>query len=155
MIPGLLLACAPILDMAPVSQRVQREFQQKTEIAVHSVKCPQDIESKKGESFYCQIYGLDGSLIQTQVSLTDDEGNFTWSVQEGLVNLAVIEENIEQTFKSQRLSKVTASCDGKFKIAHLGEIFECQLQEDNEYPQTVQVKVTDKQGKVNFQVLTP
>lgn len=154
-IPGLLLACAPILDTAPVKQRIQREFQKKTEITVHAVKCPQDIESKKGESFSCQIYAEDGSLIQTQVSLKDDEGDFSWSVEEGLVDLAVIEENIEQTFKSQRLSNVRASCDGKFKIAHLGEIFECQLQEDNEYPKTVQVKVTDKQGKVSFQVLTP
>lgn len=152
-LPSVLLACAPILDVNPVSQKIQREFQQKTEIAVHSVKCPQDIESKTGEDFFCDIYALDGSVIKTKVSLTDDQGNFTWSVQEGLVDLAVIEENIEQTFKTQRLSKVKASCEGKFKIAHQGEIFECQVQEASDEQGIVQVKVIDKQGKVDFQVL--
>lgn len=152
-IPSLLLACAPILDVKPVSQKIQREFQKKTEIAVHSVKCPQDVESKTGENFFCDIYALDGSVVKTKVTLTDDQGHFTWSVREGLVNLAVIEKNIEQTFKDQRLSNVRAFCEGKYKIAHQGEIFECQVQESDDLQGTVQVKVTDKQGKVNFQVL--
>lgn len=152
-IPSLLLACAPILDVKPVSQKIQQDFQKKTEIAVHVVECPQDIESKTGETFFCNIYARDGSVIKTKVNLTDDQGRFTWSIQEGLVNLAVIEKNIEQTFKDQRLSNVRAFCAGKYKIAHQGEIFECQVQEANDGQETVQVKVTDKQGKVNFQVL--
>lgn len=136
-----------------MGRRIHREFEQKTEIAVHSVKCPQDIESKVGKTFVCDIYALEGNILKTQVTLKDDQDDISWSVQTGLVNLGVIEENIEKTFKNERLSKVKASCDGKFKIARQGDTFECDVQEGNDDQGKVMVKVTDEQGKVNFQFL--
>ncbi|WP_238549210.1 DUF4333 domain-containing protein [Acaryochloris marina] len=153
LLPTVLLACAPIVDGDEVGRRIHQEFERKTEIAVHSVKCPQDIESKVGKRFVCDIYALEGNILKTQVTLKDDQGDISWSVQTGLVNLGVIEENIEKTFKNERLSKVKASCDGKFKIAHQGDTFECGVQEGNDDPGKVMVKVTDEQGKVNFQFL--
>ncbi|WP_235109985.1 DUF4333 domain-containing protein [Acaryochloris sp. 'Moss Beach'] len=153
LLPSVLLACAPIVDGDEVGRRIHKEFERKTEIAVHSVKCPQDIESKVGKKFVCDIYALEGNILKTQVTLKDDQGDISWSVQTGLVNLGVIEENIEKTFQDERLSKVKASCDGKFKIARQGDTFECDVQEGNDDQGKVMVKVTDKQGKVNFQFL--
>lgn len=153
LLPGVLLACAPIVDGDEVGRRIHKEFERKTAIAVHSVKCPQDVESKPGRQFACKIYALDGKILNTQVTLKDDQGDISWSVKAGLVNLGVIEENIEKTFKAERLSKVKASCDGKFKIAYQGDTFECDVQEGNDDQGKVMVKVTDQDGKVNFQFL--
>lgn len=152
-VPSLLLACAPIVDGNEVGRRIHKEFERKTEIAIHSVKCPQDIESKAGQTFVCDIYALDGKILKIQVTLKDDQGDIAWSVQTGLVNLGVIEENIEQTFKTERLSNVKASCDGKFKIAHQGDTFQCQVQDGNDDQGQVRVKVTDQKGKIDFQFL--
>lgn len=155
-LPGLLLACAPIVDGDMVGRRIQREFTQKTNIAVSLVECPQDQESKAGQQFTCTIYDRDKRQLPVPVTLRDDPADFTWSVPEGLINLAVIEENIEQTFRAQRLSKVTASCGdevgNRFKIARAGDKFPCQVQEANDEKDTVEVEVKDE-GKVDFQVL--
>lgn len=137
-----------------MGRRIHQEFERKTEIAVHSVKCPQDIESKVGQEFDCDIFALDGKILKTKVILKDDQADdISWSVQAGLVNLGVIEENIEKIFKNERLSKVKASCDGKFKIAYQGDTFQCQVQEGNDDQGRVMVKVTDQEGKVDFQFL--
>ncbi len=141
-----------------MGRRIQREFERKTKIAVDSVDCPQDIESKVGNQFKCKIYAPDrkvpdGKILEVQVTLKDDQGDISWSVQTGLVNLGVIEENIEKIFETERLSKVKASCDGKFKIVHKGDTFECNVQEGNDNQGKVMVQVTDPQGKVNFQFL--
>ncbi|WP_299414904.1 DUF4333 domain-containing protein [Acaryochloris sp. IP29b_bin.148] len=150
LLPGLLFACAPIVDGDRVGRRIHQEFERKTAIEVHSVKCPNDVESKAGQQFACKIYASDDKILTTQVTLKDDQGDISWSVQSGLVSLGVIEQNIEQTFETERLSKVRASCDGKFKIAHQGDTFECQVQEGNDHQGIVTVKVADQAGKVDF-----
>jgi hypothetical protein len=151
---GLLLACAPIADANQVGRILQQEFANKTQIAVHSVECPPNIESKKGEQFDCRIYAQDNHQLLAQVTLKNDQADeIDWFVPEGLINLAVIENKIEEKFKTQRLTKVQANCKGKFKIVQPGDQFECQVQEANDITGTVEVKVTDKQGRVNFQLV--
>jgi hypothetical protein len=154
---GLLLACAPIADANQVGRILQQEFTRKTQISVHSVECPPNIESKAGEQFACRIYAQDNHQLLAQVTLKNDQADdIAWFVPEGLINLAVIEENIEEKFKTQRLTKVQANCKGnkgKFKIVEPGNQFHCQVQEANDITGTVKVKVTDKQGRVNFQLV--
>ena len=49
-----------------------------------AVRCPSKIEAKAGQKARCTIVGSDGSEIGMTVTMKDDEGNFSYVVDNKL-----------------------------------------------------------------------
>jgi hypothetical protein len=59
-----------------ISENIQKQLGQKPK----SVKCPSEIEAKKGGTFTCTVTAADGSKATIKATQTDDNGHFNFSI---------------------------------------------------------------------------
>ena len=79
---GLLLACAcsRSLDTGGLESQLQAGLQERLDITVTSVTCPDDVDAKAGVTFQCTALGETGSTTTISVTQQDDQGNVDWEI---------------------------------------------------------------------------
>jgi hypothetical protein len=83
LLAGALLAtgCADKqIDTKRAEVEIKRELSSDTGVTLESVRCPDEVEAKKGDVFRCVAVARDGSRVRIKVTQTDDEGGVRWSI---------------------------------------------------------------------------
>jgi hypothetical protein len=133
-----------------LESRLRTVVAEAIQLAVESVDCPAETEAKAGNRFDCQMV-VDGQTFTVVVERTDAEGQFRWNTK-GLLQLAKLEQFLQQELKEKRALEVKAQCEGEVRVAQPNETFECQVTDVQGNSRPVQVTVKDEQGKVDIQI---
>jgi hypothetical protein len=73
---GLLSGCGgKKFDNAKLEQSIKRAAERDLHFPLRSVKCPADVEVKKGNVFYCRAVSRGGSAARVRVTQRDDQGH--------------------------------------------------------------------------------
>jgi hypothetical protein len=83
---GALLAagCAEKqIDTTRAEIEIKRELSSDTGAPLESVRCPDEVEAKKGDVFRCVAVARDGSRVPIRVTQTDGDGGVRWSIAGG------------------------------------------------------------------------
>jgi hypothetical protein len=68
------------IDTDRAEAEIKRDLSAQTGAQLRSVRCPDEVEAKKGERFRCTAVAEDGSRIPIRVTQTDDDGGVRWRV---------------------------------------------------------------------------
>ncbi len=71
------------LDTAGLETQMKETLSDRTGIAIESVDCPDEVESKRGASFRCTARTEKGERVVLNVTQDDDDGAVTWKVVRG------------------------------------------------------------------------
>ena len=83
--PALLAGCGTkTVQGNAVEQKVADGLQRQVGQRPADVRCPDKIEAKAGAKARCTIVGSDGSEIGMTVTMKDDQGNFSYVVDNKL-----------------------------------------------------------------------
>jgi hypothetical protein len=66
------------LDSERAESEIRRGITRQTGIKVESVRCPNDIELRQGDTFRCVAVASDGQRARVEVTQRDDEGSVSW-----------------------------------------------------------------------------
>jgi len=150
----LLTACSQTIDNNKVELAIKNGLTEKTGIAVNTVSCPSEIEIKANNIFECEVNAENNRVIIAEVTQTNNQGNISWQVNQGLLTVATIEEQIKTGVSQQLNIEVTADCGNeKFKIAFQGETFNCETKDKKGNPRLVNVLVEDNKGSVSWKIV--
>ena len=81
LLAAALAGCGDQIDTGRVEREIAEEIERQTRVDVDSVDCPEDIETRKGDTFECTADGEDGGRAPVVVRQLDDEGNVTFSAR--------------------------------------------------------------------------
>ncbi|OLP16513.1 hypothetical protein BST81_20140 [Leptolyngbya sp. 'hensonii'] len=134
---------------AKVEERIKAFFAQRTGVAIQSVACPATVRPTAGNTFVCNVTA-EGVTFPVKVIVSNDQGDFRVEVK-GLMVLARLEQQIQETVKQKTGVEVVANCGPRLRITKAGEMFQCQLTTP-QGTQLVQVTVEDDQGRVRWKL---
>lgn len=115
---------------------------------VKSVKCPEDIPAKKGDTFTCVVTGADGTTGDAEVTQKDDKGNV--AVSAPFVHVRNLEKLMADDIGEQVGSQVTLTCP-EIIVGRKGDTFDCDAKSGKD-DGTVKVTQTDDKGNVNYKL---
>jgi hypothetical protein len=64
------------IDTEDLEAKLKTHFRKQSGVAAKEIKCPSDIEVKKGKKFDCTLVSPNGDEVKIKVTLTDDKGHF-------------------------------------------------------------------------------
>jgi hypothetical protein len=135
-----------------LENRLQTVVAETIQVVVEAVDCPAEIqEIKPGVRFDCKLVA-DRQSFPVTVEWTDATGQFRWNTK-GLLQLAKLEQFLQQELKRKSAIEVNANCAGEIRIAQPKETFECQVTDAQGKSRSVQVTVKDEQGNVDIKLL--
>jgi hypothetical protein len=76
----VLAGCTAKLDTDQIEDGVKHDLAERTGASITSVKCPNEVDAKKGDSFDCTARTARGDVIPIHVVQTDDKGSVTWRI---------------------------------------------------------------------------
>jgi hypothetical protein len=66
------------LDTDRAEAAIRAGITRQTGVKIASVRCPDDVEVGKGETFRCLARASDGQRARVEVTQRDDEGSVSW-----------------------------------------------------------------------------
>jgi uncharacterized protein DUF4333 len=74
-----LLGCGTAkLETGKIEVAVKKDLADRTGTRVASVKCPDDVEARKGDKFRCTAIAARGERVAIEVLQEDGQGRVTW-----------------------------------------------------------------------------
>jgi hypothetical protein len=74
-----LAACGDAkLDTDRAEAAIRSGITRQTGVKIDSVRCPDDVEARKGETFRCVASASNGQRARVEVTQRDDEGSVSW-----------------------------------------------------------------------------
>src|SRR4051812_47759101 len=67
--------CSSKLDPAGTEKAISAGVAKQFDVTVKAVRCPDDVEARKGGRFRCRVRAADGSRGTAVVTQADDEGH--------------------------------------------------------------------------------
>jgi hypothetical protein len=161
---GLLIAvlsgCAklePIVTVTPdygyLEQDIRTQYSEKLGAAVDRVQCPRLGEIQVPRSFNCDAY-VGSRHFSVSVKYDSVSNPAMYSVSAGtFVNVAKLQGDIESDIRQKAAVIVQADCGPeKYKLLDVGDTFQCTVvNNSNNHRSTINAKVTDKGGGVDFE----
>jgi uncharacterized protein DUF4333 len=68
------------LDTSGLEDQIDKTLSDRTGFTIKSVRCPDDVEAKKGGTFRCTVTTARGERAVVDVTQTDDKGGVTWKL---------------------------------------------------------------------------
>ena len=68
------------IDTQRAESAIKRELAAQTGAPLSRVRCPDQVEARKGKSFRCVAIATDRSRIPVRVTQIDDEGGVRWKI---------------------------------------------------------------------------
>jgi hypothetical protein len=68
------------LDTSGLEAQMQQSLAKRTGIAIKSVKCPDDVVAKKGDTFTCTATTARNERVVLNVTQDDGKGSVTWRI---------------------------------------------------------------------------
>ena len=82
---GLALAAAAVgacgqskIDTERAEAAIRAGITRQTGVKIDSVRCPDEVEARKGETFRCLARASNGQRARVEVTQRDDEGSVSW-----------------------------------------------------------------------------
>jgi hypothetical protein len=66
------------LDTGKAEVAIRAGITRQTGVKIDSVRCPDDVETQKGDSFRCVARASNGQRARIEVTQRDDEGSVSW-----------------------------------------------------------------------------
>lgn len=137
LLAGSLVGCNAPLDVAQVEKTIQQKLVQQGAGSVKTVVCPENLQSKEGQTFTCTAIFESGNGADMEVHQTDREGQVSWEIPsvKGLVNLAQVHQVIQEGLKAD-LGEVTVDCGAitPYRTVNPGDQFECEVTRRSQSP---------------------
>ena len=75
-----LAACgdAAKLDTDRAETAIRSGITRQTGVKIDTVRCPDDVEARRGETFRCVALASNGQRARVEVRQRDDEGSVSW-----------------------------------------------------------------------------
>ena len=146
--------CTSSLDMAALDRSISDGINTQLQLPIATVSCPAgDRAMKAGDKFDCIATPKEGGKLTVTVTQKDDAGNVSWEVTrtEGLLDLDKVEASVKEGLKAQANIDATVACEGRWKAAKVGEVFQCQAT-SGDSKATVEVTTTDLEGNISWKV---
>ena len=122
---------------------------------VHAkVTCPTDVELKKGVECECTT-SVDGVPGRARITQTNDKGDVDFSMVEGYVFVAKVEQQIVDGLKQQTGVEGKVECGDRVRASKPDTVFQCTARPPSGEAVTVDVKIKDVQGNVSWKVTGP
>jgi len=148
-------ACTRSLDMAALDRSISEGINAQLQLPIATVSCPAgDRALKAGDKFNCTAAPKEGGRLTVTVTQNDDAGKVSWEVTktEGLLDLDKVEASVKEGLKTQTNVDATVACEGRWKAAKVGEVFQCQAT-SGEHKATVEVTTRDLDGNISWKIL--
>ena len=146
--------CTRSLDMAALDRSISDGINTQLQLPIATVTCPTaDRPMKAGDKFECTATPKEGGRLTVTVTQKDDAGNVSWEVSrtEGLLDLDKVEASVKEGLKAQANVEAIVACEGRWKAAKVGEVFQCQAT-SGEHKATVEVTTADQNGNITWKV---
>ena len=146
--------CTRSLDMAALDRSISDGINTQLQLPIATVSCPAgDRALKAGDKFDCTATPKEGGRLTVTVTQKDGAGNVSWEVTrtEGLLDLDKVEVAVKEGLKAQSNVDATVACDGRWKAAKIGEVFQCQAT-SGEHKATIEVTTKDQEGNISWKV---
>jgi hypothetical protein len=76
-----LTACGEAkIDTEEAEATIRAGITRQTGVEIEAVRCPDNVEAKRGGRFRCIAVAKNGDRGAVQVTQRDDEGTFTWKL---------------------------------------------------------------------------
>ena len=75
---GLAACGEPKLDTEKAESAIRSGITRQTGVKIDSVRCPDDVEARRGETFRCVALASNGQRARVEVRQRDDEGSVSW-----------------------------------------------------------------------------
>jgi hypothetical protein len=147
--------CTRSLDMAALDKSISDGINTQLQLPIATVSCPAgDRAMKAGDKFDCTATPKEGGRLTVTVTQKDDAGNVAWEVSktEGLLDLKKVEASVKEGLKAQTNVDATVACEGRWKAAKVGEVFQCQAT-SGDSKATVEVTTKDLEGNISWKIL--
>lgn len=66
------------LDTGRAETAIRSGITRQTGVKIDTVRCPDDVEAKRGETFRCVAQASNGQRARVEVRQRDDEGSVSW-----------------------------------------------------------------------------
>ena len=74
-----LAACGEAkLDTDRAESAIRSGITRQTGVKIDNVRCPEDVEAQRGETFRCVARASNGQRARVEVTQRDDEGSVSW-----------------------------------------------------------------------------
>jgi hypothetical protein len=74
-----LAACGEAkLDTDRAETAIRSGITRQTGVKIDSVRCPDEVQARKGETFRCVASASNGQRARVEVTQRDDEGSVSW-----------------------------------------------------------------------------
>ena len=146
--------CTRSLDMAALDRSISDGINTQLQLPIATVTCPTaDRPMKAGDKFECTATPKEGGRLTVTVTQKDEAGNVSWEVSktEGLLDLDKVEVSVRDGLKTQAKIDATVACEGRWKAAKVGEVFQCQAT-SGEHKATIEVTTKDLEGNISWKV---
>jgi len=146
--------CTRSLDMAALDRSISDGINTQLQLPIATMSCPAgDRAIKAGDKFDCTATPKEGGRLTVTVTQKDGAGNVSWEVTrtEGLLDLDKVETSVKEGLKAQANVEATVACEGRWKAAKVGEVFQCQAT-SGEHKATIEVTTKDLEGNISWKV---
>ncbi|MCM2256267.1 MAG: DUF4333 domain-containing protein [Vicinamibacteria bacterium] len=147
-----LVACSGGLDMDKVKALISELITKQVGASVKSVTCPEQRETKAGDSFECTAE-IDHGKVPVTVTQKDGDGTVSAELKQAILKVGELEKLIAGNIKESTGDDATVSCGPKFRPSTPNETFDCTAKTPDA---DVKIKVTvkDDQGNVRFEAVS-
>ena len=77
---GVFAGCGTkTVETDDVQNEIKDKLKEQQGVEVENVKCPDDMEAKKGKEYTCDLEAQ-GQKLKVKVTMTNDDGNFEFQV---------------------------------------------------------------------------
>lgn len=140
------------LDMAKAREFVSSKLEANIGQKPTTVTCPVEVKVAKDGAFECTVaFGsATGKVTMTQ---DDDQGNVTIKSVTGLLIAASLEKQVAESLGKQLNAHIEVGCGDRVRTSVKGDKFMCDAKDAKGNTATVEVAVTDDNGKTSFRVM--
>ncbi|WP_171974689.1 DUF4333 domain-containing protein [Leptolyngbya sp. 'hensonii'] len=146
----VLMACGTI-EPNKIAEKIKEDLNKQGGVTVKTVKCPEEVNPKSGESFDCRAEIDVTKSFPIRVKLKDNRGNVDWEVlnTKVILNLKGLESQFKEALKTQAGTDVDVKCGTTpYRLNKPGDSFECTMMKQGK-PGVILVKL-DPEGNVNW-----
>jgi hypothetical protein len=68
------------LDTGEAESAIRAGITRQTGVKIDSVRCPDEVEARRGDTFRCVAVASNGQRARVAVTQRDDEGNVSWQL---------------------------------------------------------------------------
>jgi len=140
--------------MAALDRSISDGINTQLQLPIATMSCPAgDRAIKAGDKFDCTATPKEGGRLTVTVTQKDGAGNVSWEVTrtEGLLDLDKVETSVKEGLKAQANVEAIVACEGRWKAAKVGEVFQCQAT-SGEHKATIEVTTKDLEGNISWKV---